>query len=137
MRWTAVLVALLALGACARGGAQPRADPAVWVALAVLALERSQAPLTPEQARQALPVLEALRALRPEEQQAAQALAERFDALLTPAQREALKAARERLRERLAGRPRQATPDPQRAAEVRRRLVDRALRVLALKAGRR
>jgi hypothetical protein len=133
MRNAALLVAALVVAGCARGGAEPRGDPAVRVAAAVVALERSRTPLTREQAKAALPLLEALRDLRPEEREAARALVERFDALLTPAQRESLRAARERLRERPGARLR-GSPDPQRLAEFRRRLVERAVGLLRAKA---
>lgn len=105
------------------------------VAAAVVALERSRTPLTTEQARQALPILEGLRDLRPEEREAARALADRFEALLTPAQRDSLRATRERLRERFGPGPR-GSPDPQRLAEFRRRLLDRAVRLLEIRSGR-
>lgn len=105
------------------------------VAAAVVALERSRTPLTKEQARQALPILEGLRDLRPEEREAARALADRFEALLTPAQRDSLWATRERLRERFGPGPR-GSPDPQRLAEFRRRLLDRAVRLLEISSGR-
>jgi predicted component of type VI protein secretion system len=133
MRLAACVVAALLVAGCGRSAAQPQPDPAVRVAAAVLALERSPTRLSPEQARRALPVLEALRDLRPEEREAARALAAQFDALLTPAQRDSLRAARERFRERIGGGPRR-TPDPQRLAEFRRRLLDRAVTVLRMRA---
>ncbi|MFN3285086.1 MAG: hypothetical protein ACK45F_02270 [bacterium] len=128
-RWTLVLVLVAALSGCARGGAEPRGEPAVRVALAVLALQRSPVPLRGQQAQRALAILEALRELRPEEREAARSLASQFDALLTASQRQALRAAREQLRERVGG-GRRPSPDPQRLAELRRRLLDRAIQVL-------
>ncbi len=125
--WVLVLAVLL-LG-CARGGAAVRAEPAVRVALAVLALQRSPVPMRGQQAQRALAILEALRDLRPEEREAARSLASQFDALLTASQREVLRAAREQLRERVGG-GRRASPDPQRLAELRRRLLDRAIQAL-------
>jgi hypothetical protein len=133
----AAAVSVLLVAGCARASGEPRGDPAVRVAAAVLALERSSTPLTPQQARQAIPLLEALRDLRPEEREAARALVQRFDALLTPAQRQALRAARERLRERGSGVGLRPSPDPRRVAEFRGRLVERALRVLLARAGSR
>ncbi len=84
MRRTAlVLLALLAFAGCGRGGAAPaqtqRGDPAVRVALAVLALERSgEQPLTPDQARQVLPLLKVLRDTSPDDRQVSQAIADQI-----------------------------------------------------------
>jgi len=128
-RWVPVVVLVALLSGCARGGAEPRGDPAVRVALAVLVLQRSPSPLSRHQAQRALGILQALRELKPEEREAARNLASQFDALLTASQREVLRAARERLRERVGGGPR-PSPDPQRLAELRRRLLDRAIQVL-------
>jgi hypothetical protein len=130
----AVALAAVLLGGCAQGRAAPRADPASRVAAAVLALERSGRGLTRQQAQDVLPLLEVLRNLRPEEQEVAHRLLARFDALLTPAQKEALRTARERLQERVRSAPRPGPVDPERAAEFRRRLVERAMQLLERRA---
>ncbi|MCS7171850.1 MAG: hypothetical protein N0A24_00260 [Armatimonadetes bacterium] len=130
----AIALAAVLLAGCAQGRAAPLGDPAFRVAAAVLALERSGAPLTPQQARQVLPLLEVLRNLRPEEREVAQRLLTRFEAVLTPAQKEALRTARERLRERVRSAPRPGPVDPERAAEFRSRLVDRAVHLLERRA---
>lgn len=121
---------VLLLAGCAKGGTGPRSDPALRMAVAVLVLERSRWPLSAEQARQTLPLLEALRELRPGEEEAAGALVQRFDALRTPAQRAVLRASRDRLRERSEAAARRGSLEPQRMAQARLRLVERALRVL-------
>ncbi len=152
-----VLVVLLALAGCSRGGAAPtqtqRGDPALRVALAVMALERSgEQPLSPDQARQVLPLLKVLRDTSPDDRQVSQAIADQILAILTPDQRAALERLREQAQERAQrrgqGRPPGpgvggpgpggpgsggASPDPARRAEVRRRAVDRAIRVLESK----
>lgn len=158
MRRTAlVLLALLAFAGCSRGGAAPaqtqRGDPAVRVALAVLALERSgEQPLTPDQARQILPLLKVLRDTSPDDRQVSQAIADQILAILTPDQRAALERMREQAQERLRQSrpggspgpgvggpgpggpgPGGASPDPGRRAELRRRAIDRAIRVLEAK----
>lgn len=121
---------VLLLAGCAKDSTGLRSDPALRVAVAVLVLERSRWPLSAEQARRTLPLLEALRELRPWEEEAARALVQRFDALLTPAQREVLRASRDRLRERSEAAARRGSLEPQRMAQVRLRLVERALQVL-------
>src|SRR3989304_8024065 len=100
-----VLIALLSLAACSRGGAtqaQPeRGDPAVGAALAVMALERSgDQQLTGDQARQILPLLK-VRDTSPEDRQVTQAIADQIFAIFTPAQRAALDRLREQARDRL------------------------------------
>src|SRR3989304_7663523 len=99
-----VLIALLPLAACRRGGAtqtQPeRGDPAVGAALAVIALERSvDQQLTGDQARQILSLLKGLRDTSPEDRQVTQAIADQIFVIFTPAQRAAL----DRLREQRSG----------------------------------
>ncbi|MDR7415498.1 MAG: hypothetical protein QN193_09555 [Armatimonadota bacterium] len=131
---TAIALAAVLLGGCAQGRAAPRGDPAFRVAAAVLALERSGRGLTPQQAKEVLPLLDVLRNLRPEEQDVAQRLLARFDALLTPTQKEALRTARERLQERIRSAPRPGPVDPERAAEFRRRLVGQAMQLLERRA---
>src|SRR3990172_7987979 len=152
---TLVVIALLSLAACGRGGAtqtQPeRGDPAVGAALAVMALERSgDQQLTGDQARQILPLLKVLRDTSPEDRQVTQAIADQIFAIFTPAQRAALDRLREQARDRLPGcRPGPGppargvggpgsgglTPDPARRAEVRRRTLERAIRLLESRTG--
>lgn len=157
-RMALVLLALLVLAGCSRGGAAPtqtqRGDQAVRVALVVMALERSgEQPLTPDQARQILPLLKVLRDTSPDDRQVSQAIADQIFAILTPDQRAALERLREQAQERIRQRgqggppgpgvggpgpggpgPGGASPDPARRAEFRRRTIDRALRVLESKA---
>ncbi len=78
---TLVVIALLSLAACGRGGpAQTRSqggDPALRAALAVIALERSgDQQLTGDQTRQILPLLKVLRDTSPEDRRVAQAIAD-------------------------------------------------------------
>ncbi|MDR5682428.1 MAG: hypothetical protein QN163_00145 [Armatimonadota bacterium] len=134
-----VLVATLALSACGPGDsavqAQRRADPAVLVAAAIVALERSgEHRITPEQARQLLPLFEALRDTRPEERDATEAIARQIREVLTPQQQTALRRMREEAggARRRMGRPTdgRGQPDPGRRAEARRAALDRAIRIL-------
>src|SRR3990172_5686830 len=147
---TLVVIALLSLAACGRGGAtqtQPeRGDPAVGAALAVLALERSgDQQLTGDQARQILPLLKVLRDTSPEDRQVTQAIADQIFAILTPAQRAPRGRVRAQARRRLQRRrpgagppapgaggpgPGGLNPDPARRAEGRRRPPPPALPIL-------
>ena len=151
-----LLMTVLLAGACGRGpSAAPtrRGDPGVRVAAAVLALERSgEHRLSAQQARQILPLLKVLRDTRPEDREASQALADQVMATLTPAQRAASDRLREQAQERFAQRgqggaplgvggpgagepaPGDASLDPARRAEFRRRALDRAIRLLQPKA---
>ena len=148
----AVLLALLLAG-CSGGGApagqQPQAqspqgsaaDPGIRVALAVVALERDpEHALTAEQAAKLLPWLRVMRDMRPDDREAAQTIADEAFAILTADQRAALERRREEARER-SGQPGGqgarrgpggpgGPPDPSRRVEFRRRIFDRAIRVL-------
>ncbi|MDR5709254.1 MAG: hypothetical protein QN140_05470, partial [Armatimonadota bacterium] len=79
-RYVAVALTTVLLSGCAQGRAAPPVDPAFRVAAAVLALERVGRGLTPQQAQRTLPLLEALRHLRPEEQEVAHRLLVQFQA---------------------------------------------------------
>lgn len=153
-----VLLALLLAG-CSGGGApagqQPQAqsppgsvaDPAIRVALAVVALERDpEHGLTAAQAAKLLPWLRVLWEMRPDDREAAQAIADEAFAILTADQRAALERRREEARERSgqpggqgagrrSGRPGGpgGPPDPSRRDEFRRRIFDRAIKVLETK----
>ncbi len=143
-----VLVAVASLAACRGGAAQTpseRGDPALRVAIAVLALQRSgDQQLTADQIKQILPFLKVLRDTSPDDRPAVQAIADQIVTLFTPVQRAAL----DRLRAQgppqfqqrnpagsvrpgvgRAG-PSGSTPDPARRAEFRRRAIERAIRVL-------
>src|SRR3989304_713365 len=152
---TLVVIALLSLAACGRGGAtqtQPeRGDPAVGAALAGLALEGGGGEgFSADQARQILPLLKVLRDTSPEDRQITQAIADQIFAILTPAQRAALDRLREQARDRLQRRrpgagppapgvggpgPGGLNPDPARRAEGRRRTLERAIRLLESRTG--
>ena len=152
---TLVAIALLSLAACGRGGtAQTQSqggDPALRAALAVVALQRSgDQQLTGDQTRQILPLLKVLRDSSPEDRQVTQAIADQIFAIFTPAQRAALDRLREQARDRLQRRrpgagppapgvggpgPGGLNPDPARRAEVRRRTLERAIRILESRTG--
>ena len=150
---TLVAIALLSLAACSRGATtQPQpGDPALRAALAVMALERSgDQQLTGDQTRQILPLLKVLRDSSPEDRQVTQAIADQIFAIFTPAQRAALDRLREQARDRLQRRrpgagppapgvggpgPGGLNPDPARRAEVRRRTLERAIRLLESRTG--
>ncbi len=155
-----LLLALLVAG-CSRGGESssgspqrpgPAADPGVRAALAVVALERDPATaLTAEQAAKILPWLRVLRDMRPDDVAAAQPIADEVFSVLTPEQRSALQRLQEENRARRsspggqgAGPPGArppgvgdgSAPDPARRAEFRRRLIERAIRLLEAKSSR-
>jgi len=147
--WLILLMALLAAG-CGRGGdtAQRlrRGDPAIQVAFAIVALERSdEQRLTREQAGKILPLLKVLRDMSAEDRDAAQAVADQIQGLFTPGQQAALRQMREETRERSrrpggqgAGPPGRGQggggPDPGRRAELGRRALDRAIRIVEARA---
>src|SRR3990170_3802569 len=147
---TLVAIALLSLAACGRGGtAQTQSqggDPALRAALAGSGDQQ----LTGDQTRQILPLLKVLRDSSPEDRQVTQAIADQIFAIFTPAQRAALDRLREQARDRLQRRrpgagppapgvggpgPGGLNPDPARRAEVRRRTLERAIRVLESRTG--
>lgn len=102
-RWSvlavAVLIPLLASGCGGRASSVNRqVDPAVRVALAVTGLERTALPVTPEQAARLLPLFRALRGTPAEDRPAVAALVKQIDAVLTDAQRAALRQLREQRR---------------------------------------
>jgi len=149
-RWLILLVAILVTG-CSRagdGGADRlrRGDPALRVALAIVALERSQEHrLTREQAGKILPLLKVLRDTRAEDREVAEAIADQVQGVLTPEQRAALQKLREEARERVRrpGGPGPGPPgrgqdgpgsDPARRAEFRQRALDRAIRIVEARA---
>ena len=148
--WLILLMALLATG-CSRGGEDSarrtrRGDPAIQVAFAIVALERSEEHrLTREQAGKILLLLKVLRDMSAEDREAAQAIADQIQGLLTPGQQAALRQVREETRERSrrpggqgAGPPGRGQggggPDPGRRAELRRRALDRAIRIVEARA---
>lgn len=144
-----VLLAIVSLAACSGGAAQTpsdRGDPALRVAVAVLALQRSgDQELTADQIKQILPLLKVLRDTSPDDHPAVQAIADQIVTLFTPAQRAALDRLRAQgppqVQQRSPGNPAGprpgvggagsgSTPDPTRRAEFRRRALDRAIRLL-------
>ena len=151
---TLVAIALLSLAACGRGGAAQTQSQgggaALRAALAVMALERSgDQQVTGDQARQILPLLK-VRGTSPEDRRVTQAIADQIFAIFTPAQRAALDRLREQARDRLQRRrpgagppapgvggpgPGGLNPDPARRAEVRRRTLERAIRLLESRTG--
>jgi len=158
MRPATSLIILLTgiLAGCGPGGSPsappqgqgPAADPALRAALAVIALERDPASaLTDAQATKILPWLRVLRDMRPEDVEAAQTIADEVFAVLTPGQRSVLQRLQEENRERRrapggqgAGLPGARPPagdgfgpGPARRTEFRRRLIERAIRLLEAK----
>lgn len=103
-RWSvlvglAVLIPLLASGCTGRTSSGNRqVDPAVRAAAAITALERTPLPVTPEQAARLLPLFRALRGTPAEDRPAVAALVRQIDAILTDAQRAALRRLREQRR---------------------------------------
>jgi hypothetical protein len=102
--WPAVivlagLISALAAGCTGRASSENRqADPAVRAAVAVTALERTERPVTREQAARLLPLFRALRGTPAEDRPAVAALARQVDGILTDGQRSALRRLREQRR---------------------------------------
>ncbi|HEV8338852.1 MAG TPA: hypothetical protein VGR25_04255 [bacterium] len=136
----------------------PAADPGMRASLAVIALEREEEhAVSAEQAAKILPWLRVLAEMRPEDVEAAQAIADEVFAVLTAEQRAALEEIRERAADRRPpggpggppgggsgvrrgpgvgqGAPagQGGQPEPERRAEFRRRAIERAIRLLEAK----
>lgn len=102
-RWPAVvltlLLAALVAGCTGRASSGNRqVDPAVRVSAAVTALERTELPVTREQAVRLLPLFRALRGTPAADRSAVAAMAKQVDTILTDAQRAALRRLREQRR---------------------------------------
>jgi hypothetical protein len=94
-----VLVVALAAGCTGRTSSGNRqVDPAVRVAAAVTGLERTELPVTREQAGRLLPLFRALRGTPVEDRPAVAALVKQVDVILTEDQRAALRRLREQRR---------------------------------------
>jgi hypothetical protein len=94
-----VILAALAAGCGGRASSGNRqVDPAVRAAAAVTGLERTELPVTKEQAARLLPLFRALRGTPAEDRSAVAALVKQVDALLTDPQRAALRRLREQRR---------------------------------------
>jgi hypothetical protein len=153
---TLIILLTITLAGCSGGGSPsgqsrgraPAPDPALRVVLAVVALERDPASaLTDAQAAKILPWLRVLRDMRPEDVEAAQTIADEVLALLTSGQRSVLQRLQEENRERRgapggqgAGLPGArppagdgSGPGPAGRTEFRRRLIERAIRLLEAK----
>jgi hypothetical protein len=100
--WPVVLTGLvvaLAAGCTGRTSSGNRqVDPAVRVAAAVTGLERTELPVTREQAGRLLPLFRALRGTPTEDRPAVAALVKQVDVILTDDQRAALRRLREQRR---------------------------------------
>lgn len=95
----AVLAAALAAGCTGRASSGNRqVDPAVRAAAAVTGLERTEFPVTQEQAARLLPLFRALRGTPAEDRPAVAALVRQVDTILTDAQRTALRRLRDQRR---------------------------------------
>jgi len=146
--FAAALAAVLAAGCTHRASSGNRqVDPAVRAAAAVTGLERTEFPVTQEQAARLLPLFRALRGTPAEDRPAVAALVRQIDAVLTDAQRTALRRLREQRRPGDPGgpnappgtRPRAfgpggppgaGQPPAERTAAFRGRMLDRAIAVL-------
>jgi hypothetical protein len=92
----AVLTAALAAGCADRAPSEGRqVDPAVRAAAAVTGLERTELPVTKEQAAQLLPLFRALRGTPAQDRPAVSALVRQIDGIVTDAQRAAVRRLRE------------------------------------------
>jgi hypothetical protein len=153
--FAAALAAVLAAGCSGRATSGSRqVDPAVRAAAAVTGLERTEFPVTQEQAARLLPLFRALRGTPAEDRPAVAALVRQIDAVLTDAQREALRRLREQRRPGDPGGPNAppgtgpgprafgpggppaggpsgaGQPSAERTAAFRGRMLDRAIAVL-------
>lgn len=118
----AILIAIAGISIYGRMTPAPvaaRGDPAVLVATALAALERSDDPLTDEQRDAVLPLLRVLRDVDPAEVEPSRALAQAIMDALSSDQRAEI----ERLREEARARP--GAPGGQARAAVRQRLLGR------------
>lgn len=120
---------------------RPRGDPAVATAQALVALQRAPGldavRLTTQQIDTIIPLLRVLRDSDPNDREAVAAVVRDIRAVLTAEQIRALEGLRDRALQRVAG-TRQARRRPPgggenpglTVAELRRRVIDRAIRVL-------